>query len=161
MAKFGKAFGMNVIAWSHNLTKELCDVEEITFVTEEELFKKSDIFSIHTKLSERTRGFINTEKISQMKKSSIIINTSRGPIIKETDLLHCLENKNISGAGLDVYDIEPLPENHKLRKMARKLNLVLTPHIGYVSAETYEKFHEGYILAIKAFINKKPINVLT
>ena len=161
VAKFGKAFGMNVIAWSHNLTKELCDVEEITFVTEEELFKKSDIFSIHTKLSERTRGFINTEKISQMKKSSIIINTSRGPIIKETDLLHCLENKNISGAGLDVYDIEPLPENHKLRKMARKLNLVLTPHIGYVSAETYEKFHEGYILAIKAFINKKPINVLT
>ncbi len=160
VSRFGKAFGMNVIAWSHNLTKELCHEEDVEYVLEDELFKRSDILTVHTKLSERTEGFINENKISLMKNSSIIINTSRGPIINERDLLLSLENKKISGAGLDVFDIEPLPKNHKLRKMAKRLNLVLTPHIGYVSEETYEKFHKGYVKAIVGFLNKKPINVL-
>ena len=160
VARFGKAFGMDVMAWSHNLTKERCKEEDVKYVNRQELFQKSDILSIHTKLSERTLNFIDIEKLSLMKKTSIIINTSRGPIIKEKDLINSLENKLISGAGLDVYDTEPLPKMHKLRKLEKTCNLVLTPHIGYVSEETYEKFHNGYVLAIKAFLNKRPENVL-
>tara|TARA_B100000579_G_C22808166_1_gene843714 strand:- start:814 stop:1773 length:960 start_codon:yes stop_codon:yes gene_type:complete len=160
VAKFAKSFGMNVIAWSHNLTKELCKKENVIYVEEKIFFQELDILSIHTKLSERTENFVNMEKITLMKNSSIIINTSRGPIVNEKDLIYCLENKKISGAGLDVYDVEPLPSNHLLRKMSKTLNLVLTPHIGYVSEETYQKFHNGYVLAIEAFLKNKPINVL-
>ena len=160
VAKFGHAFGMNVIAWSHNLTKELCDEENVKFVTSEYLFRNSDILTIHTKLSNRTRGYIDQSKINQMKGSSIIINTSRGPIIKEDDLIYSLKNRVISGAGLDVYDQEPLPKNHELRVLMGNYNLVLTPHIGYVSMETYEKFHQGYVDAIISYINGKPINLL-
>ena len=160
VANFGKAFGMKVIAWSHNLTKEACLKEEVLYFNEREFFKHLDILSIHTKLSDRTKNFVNLKKISLMKKSSIIINTSRGPIINENDLIHAIENKIISGAGLDVYDIEPLGEKHKLRELAKNFNLVLTPHIGYVSEETYKKFHEGYVTAIQAFMDGKPINIL-
>ena len=95
-----------------------------------------------------------------MKKTSIIINTSRGPIINEKDLINCIKDNSISGVGLDVYDIEPLPIDHELRNLSKKYNVVLTPHLGYVSSETYEKFHQGYVDAIISFINKKPINVL-
>ena len=160
VARFGNAFGMNVIAWSHNLTKNICDLENVTLVSSDKLFKNSDVLSIHTKLSDRTRGFINSKKIKMMKKTSIIINTSRGPIINEKDLIHSIKNHSISGVGLDVYDIEPLPEKHEFRELSKKYNVVLTPHLGYVSSETYEKFHQGYVEAIISFINGKPINVL-
>ena len=160
VARFGKAFGMNVIAWSHNLTKEICDVEKVTLVSSDEMFKISDVLSIHTKLSERTRGFIDYAKIRMMKKSAIIINTSRGPIINEKDLINSIKNHSISGVGLDVYDVEPLPEKHEFRKLLENYNVVLTPHLGYVSSETYEKFHQGYVNAILSYINGKPINVL-
>ena len=160
VAKFGKAFGMNVIAWSHNLTKEICDVEKVTLVSSDEMFKISDVLSIHTKLSERTRGFIDYSKIQMMKKTAIIINTSRGPIIKEKDLINSIKNYSISGVGLDVYDVEPLPEKHEFRDLSNNYNVVLTPHLGYVSSETYEKFHQGYVDAIISYINGKPINLL-
>ena len=160
VAKFGNAFGMNVIAWSHNLTKEVCDLENVTLVSSDKMFKNSDVLSIHTKLSDRTRGFINSKQIKMMKKTSIIINTSRGPIINEKDLINCIKDNSISGVGLDVYDIEPLPIDHELRNLSKKYNVVLSPHLGYVSSETYEKFHQGYVDAIVSFINKKPINVL-
>ena len=160
VAKFGHAFGMNIIAWSHNLKKDQCDRENVKFVNSNELFKKSDILTIHTKLSDRTRGFINQNKINLMKSSSIIINTSRGPIINENDLIYSLKNKIISGAGIDVYDKEPLPKNHEFRKLIKQYNLVLTPHIGYVSNETYQKFHQGYVDAILSYLNGKPINLL-
>ena len=160
VAKFGNAFGMNVIAWSHNLTKEICDLEKVTLVSSDEMFKISDVLSIHTKLSERTRGFIDFSKIQMMKKTAIIINTSRGPIINEKDLINSIKNHSISGVGLDVYDIEPLPEKHEFRKLSENYNVVLTPHLGYVSSETYEKFHQGYVEAIRSYINGKPINVL-
>ena len=160
VAKFGNAFGMNVIAWSHNLTKEICDLEKVTLVSSDEMFKISDVLSIHTKLSERTRGFIDFSKIQMMKKTAIIINTSRGPIINENDLINSIKNHSISGVGLDVYDIEPLPEKHEFRELSQNYNVVLTPHLGYVSSETYSKFHQGYVDDIKAFINEKPINVL-
>ena len=160
VARFGNAFGMNVIAWSHNLTKEVCDLENVTLVSSDKMFKNSDVLSIHTKLSDRTRGFINSKQIKMMKKTSIIINTSRGPIINEKDLINCIKDNSISGVGLDVYDIEPLPIDHELRNLSKKYNVVLSPHLGYVSSETYEKFHQGYVDAIISFINKKPINVL-
>ena len=160
VARFGNAFGMNVIAWSHNLTKEVCDLENVTLVSSDKMFKNSDVLSIHTKLSDRTRGFINSKQIKMMKKTSIIINTSRGPIINEKDLINCIKDNSISGVGLDVYDVEPLPEKHEFRELSNNYNVVLTPHLGYVSSETYEKFHQGYVEAIVSFINKKPINVL-
>ena len=160
VARFGNAFGMNVIAWSHNLTKEVCDLENVTLVSSDKMFKNSDVLSIHTKLSDRTRGFINSKQIKMMKKTSIIINTSRGPIINEKDLINCIKDNSISGVGLDVYDIEPLPIDHELRNLSKKYNVVLSPHLGYVSSETYEKFHQGYVDAIVSFINKKPIKVL-
>ena len=118
----------------------------------------SDILTIHTKLSERTRGYIHKDNLKLMKKGSVIVNTSRGPIIKEQDLIKALNNDFISCAALDVYDQEPLPRNHILRKTK---NLILTPHIGYVSEEAYEKFFKGYLKAIEAFLNKKPINQIT
>ena len=158
VANFGKAFGMKVIAWSHNLTKEDCDKVDVQYVTSSELFQLSDILTIHTKLSDRTKNFIDKEKLATMKKDSLLVNTSRGPIIKEEDLLDALKNKVIGCAALDVYDIEPLPKNHLLRSMT---NVILTPHIGYVSSEAYEKFFEGYVLAIEAFLNGKPINKIS
>ena len=160
VARFGNAFGMNVIAWSHNLTKEVCDLESVTLVSSDEMFKNSDVLSIHTKLSERTKDFINSSKIKMMKKTAIIINTSRGPIINEKDLINSIKNHSISGVGLDVYDIEPLPKKHEFRELSHNYNVVLTPHLGYVSSETYVKFHQGYVDAILSYINGKPINVL-
>ena len=161
VARFGKAFGMNIIAWSHNLTKEICDLENVTLVSSDEMFKISDVLSIHTKLSDRTRGFIDYSKIEMMKKTAIIINTSRGPIINEKDLINSIKNYSISGVGLDVYDIEPLPKKHEFRELLQNYNVVLTPHLGYVSSETYEKFHQGYVDAILSYINGKPMNVLS
>ena len=160
VARFGNAFGMNIIAWSHNLTKEICDLEKVALVSSDEMFKFSDVLTIHTKLSERTKGFIDFSKIKMMKKTSIIINTSRGSIINEKDLIYAIKNFSISGVGLDVYDIEPLPKNHELRSLSKNYNVVLTPHLGYVSSETYMKFHQGYVDVINAFIKGKPINCL-
>ena len=160
VARFGNAFGMNVIAWSHNLTKEVCDLEKVTLVSSDEMFKISDVLSIHTKLSERTKGFIDYSKIKMMKKTAIIINTSRGPIINEKDLIKSIKSHSISGVGLDVYNIEPLPKEHEFRELSKNYNVVFTPHLGYVSSETYEKFHQGYVDAIHSYINRKPINVL-
>ena len=160
VARFGNAFGMNVIAWSHNLTKEICDLEKVKLVSSDEMFKISDVLSIHTKLSDRTRGYIDYSKIQMMKGAAIIINTSRGPIIKEKDLINSIKSRLISGVGLDVYDVEPLPEKHELRELSQNYNVVLTPHLGYVSSETYEKFHQGYVDAIHSYINGKPINLL-
>ena len=149
---------MRVIAWSHNLKQEDCEKVGIGYVSSLDLFKMSDILTIHTRLSERTRGYIDNNNLKLMKKTSIIINTSRGPIIKEHDLIKALNNETISCAALDVYDQEPLPRDHILRKTK---NLILTPHIGYVSEEAYEKFFEGYLKAIEAFLNKNPINQIS
>ena len=157
IANFAKAFGMKVIAWSHNLKPETCNNLNIEYVSSRELFSRSDILTIHTRLSERTHGYINSKKIETMKKDSILINTSRGPIIKEEDLIDALNNKIISGAALDVFDKEPLPNNHALRKLK---NVILTPHIGYVSEETYSKFFNGYLMVIKSFIDDNTVNLI-
>ena len=155
VANFGIAFGMRVIAWSHNLKEEDCTNVGIEYVNSLDLFKFSDILTIHTRLSERTRGYVDRNKIKLMKKGSVIVNTSRGPIINENDLIRSLDDGTISFAALDVYDQEPLPKDHILRKTK---NIILTPHIGYVSIETYKKFFNGYLKAIEGFLNKKPTN---
>jgi len=158
VANFGKAFGMRIIAWSHNLKKEDCEKANVEYVSSSDLFKMSDILTIHTRLSERTQGYINKDKLKLMKKESVIVNTSRGPIIKEQDLIDALNQKTISYAALDVFDQEPLPADHVLRKTK---NTILTPHIGYVSEEAYKKFFNGYLKAIEAFLNGKPINQIS
>ncbi|MDC3088708.1 D-2-hydroxyacid dehydrogenase family protein [Alphaproteobacteria bacterium] len=155
---YAKAFGMRVIAWSHNLKQEDCEKVGVEHVTSADLFKMSDILTIHTRLSDRTRGYVDKNNLKLMKKGSVIVNTSRGPIIKEQDLIEALNNEVISCVALDVYDKEPLPKDHILRKTK---NLILTPHIGYVSEEAYKKFFNGYLKAIEAFINKKPINQIS
>tara|TARA_B100000161_G_C33549219_1_gene414554 strand:+ start:193 stop:1149 length:957 start_codon:yes stop_codon:yes gene_type:complete len=155
VAHIAKAFGMRVIAWSHNLNQEECKKIDVEYVESQDLFKMSDILTIHTRLSERTRAYVNKDKLKLMKKNAVIVNTSRGPIINEQDLINALNDGKISCAALDVFDQEPLPKNHILRKTK---NTILTPHIGYVSSEAYEKFFNGYILAIQAYLEKKPIN---
>ena len=155
VANYAKAFGMRVIAWSHNLKQEDCEKVGVEYVKSDDLFKMSDILTIHTRLSDRTKGYVDKVNLKLMKKTSVIVNTSRGPIIKEKDLIDALNNDVISFAALDVFDQEPLPRDHILRKTR---NLILTPHIGYVSEEAYEKFFDGYIIAIEAFLNKTPLN---
>ena len=132
VACYAKSFGMNVIAWSHNLKQEDCKKVGVEYVSSADLFKKSDILTVHTKLSDRTRGYIDKDNLKLMKKGSVIVNTSRGPIIKEQDLIKALNNNIISCAALDVYDQEPLPRDHILRKTK---NLILTPNNGYESKE--------------------------
>ncbi|MDB3914664.1 D-2-hydroxyacid dehydrogenase family protein [Alphaproteobacteria bacterium] len=158
VANFAKAFNMRIIAWSHNLKKEDCEKANVEYVSSSDLFRMSDILTIHTRLSERTQGYINTDKLKLMKKESVIVNTSRGPIIKEQDLIDALNQGTISGAALDVFDQEPLPAGHVLRKTK---NTILTPHIGYVSEEAYEIFFNGYLKAIEAFLNGNPINQIS
>ena len=158
VANYAKAFGMRVIAWSHNLKQEDCEKIGIEYVNSVDLFKLSDVLTIHTRLSDRTKDYINKNNLKLMKKNSVIVNTSRGPIINEKDLIDALNNDVISCAALDVYDQEPLPRDHILRKTK---NLILTPHIGYVSEEAYKNFFNGYIKAIEAFVDKNPINQIS
>ena len=140
------------------LKKEDCKKANVEYVSSSDLFKMSDILTIHTRLSERTQGYINKDKLKLMKKESVIVNTSRGPIIKEQDLIDALNQGAISCAALDVFDQEPLPAGHILRKTK---NTILTPHIGYVSQEAYKKFFNGYLKAIEAFLNGKAINQIS
>jgi phosphoglycerate dehydrogenase-like enzyme len=158
VANFGNAFGMRVIAWSHNLKKEDCKKANVEYVSSPDLFKMSDILTIHTRLSERTQGYINKDKLKLMKKESVIVNTSRGPIIKEQDLIDALNQATISCVALDVYDQEPLPVDNVLRNTK---NTILTPHIGYVSEEAYEIFFNGYLKAIEAFLQGETYNRIT
>jgi phosphoglycerate dehydrogenase-like enzyme len=157
VARAGQAFGMKVIAWSQNLTPEKCKEAGVDYVTKEELLKRSDFLSIHLQLSARTRGLLGAGDLALMKPTAFLINTSRGPIIDEKALLANIENNAIAGAGLDVFDTEPLPRDHPLRKLP---NVVLTPHLGYVSEGTYRVFYGQTVEAIRAFLDGKPIRVI-
>ena len=156
-AKIAQAFGMKVIAWSQNLTPEKCAETGVGYVAKEDLFRQSDIVTIHVVLSQRTRGLVGAKELGLMRPSAYIINTSRGPIIEEAALLAALRDKKIGGAGLDVFDIEPLPIDHPLRKMD---NVVLTPHLGYVSVQNYRAYFAGVVDDIRAFIEGKPVRVI-
>src|SRR5215472_11408553 len=156
-ARIAKAFGMKVIAWSQNLTPEKCQEAGVGYVAKEDLFRQSDIVTIHVVLSQRTRGLVGAKELGLMRPSAYIINTSRGPIIEEAALLAALRDKKIGGAGLDVFDTEPLPIDHPLRKMD---NVVLTPHLGYVSMQNYRAYFGGMVDDIRAFLDGKPVRVI-
>ena len=157
VANVGRAFGMKIVAWSPNLTQKRCVDLGVTKVTKEDLFSQSDVITIHMVLSENTRDLVGADDLAIMKPSSYLINTSRGPIVNEPALLCALRNKKIAGAGLDVFDIEPLPKEHLFRELH---NVVLTGHTGYVVAELYEKVYGQAVENIKAWIDKLPIRLL-
>ena len=154
VAKIGKAFGMEVMAWSENLNLDKCKELEVLPCSKEDLIKNSDFLSIHVQGGERYKNCITLKELDKMKKSAYLINTSRGPIINEDDLIIALSTNEIAGAGLDVYEKEPLPENNKLRFLP---NVLLTPHIGYVTAENYNIYYTQMIEALEACVNGKPI----
>jgi D-3-phosphoglycerate dehydrogenase len=157
-ATIAKAFGMKVIAWSQNLTPEKCQEVGVGYVSKEDLFRQADFITIHVVLSPRSRGLVGAKEFGLMKPSAFIINTSRGPIIDEAAMLAALREKKIGGAGLDVFDIEPLPVDHPLRKMD---NVVLTPHLGYVSEQNYKHYFAGVVEDIRGFLDGKPVRVLS
>jgi phosphoglycerate dehydrogenase-like enzyme len=157
MAEIGRAFKMDVIAWSENLTAETCKQAGVEHAGRDDLFRRADFLSIHVQLSQRTRGLIGARELGLMKPSAFLINTSRGPIVDEAALIAALRAKRIAGAGLDVFDIEPLPIEHPLRKLD---NVVLTPHLGYVSAQNYRTFFAGVVEDIQGFLDGRPVRVL-
>jgi D-3-phosphoglycerate dehydrogenase len=154
VSKVALAFGMNVLVWSENLKLSIANDNKVLAVTKEELLQKSDFVSIHTVLSDRTKNLIAKKELELMKNSAFLINTSRGPIVNEFDLVGALEKNIIAGVGLDVYDIEPLPEDHKLRFLS---NALLLPHLGYVTQENYEIFYSQMFENLKAFKEGKII----
>ena len=158
VAKVGKAFGMEVCAWSENLNLSHANELEVLPMSKEDLLKNSDIISIHLVLGDRYKNLIARKEIEMMKKTSFIINTSRGQIVNENDLVEALKEEKIAGAGLDVYDKEPLPQDHKLRFLP---NALLLPHIGYVTAENYSKFYLQMMENLESCLNKKPLRLIS
>jgi D-3-phosphoglycerate dehydrogenase len=157
VAKIGKAFGMQVMAWSENLNLDKCKELDVLPSTKEDLLQNSDFLSIHVQGGERYKELIKLKEFDKMKKTAFIINTSRAHIINEDDLIIALSTNVIAGAGIDVYEKEPLPENHKLRFLP---NALLLPHIGYVTAENYSIFYTQMIENLEACMNGKPIRVI-
>jgi phosphoglycerate dehydrogenase-like enzyme len=156
-AAVGKAFGMKIIAWSQNLTAEKAKAGGAELVAKDDLFRNADFVTIHNVLSERSRGLVGAKELGLMKKSSYLINTSRGPIVDEKALIDVLQAKSIAGAGLDVFDVEPLPLDHPFRKMD---NVVITPHLGYVSEQNYRKYFPDIVEDIRAWLDGKPVRVI-
>ena len=158
VAKIAKAFGMEVCAWSENLNLSQANELGVLPMSKEDLLKNSDIISIHLVLGERYKNLITKKEFGLMKKSSFIINTSRGPIINENDLVEALKDEKIAGAGLDVYDNEPLSQDHKLRFLP---NALLLPHIGYVTAENYSKFYLQMMENLESCLKNKPLRLIS
>jgi len=158
VAKIARALDMKVIAWSQNLNAERCAGAGVELApSKEALLREADIVSLHVVLSERTRGLIGQKEFALMKPTAYLINTARGPIVEEAALIAALRDKRIAGAGLDVYDIEPLPADHPLRALD---NVVLSPHLGYVTAENFRTCYAGVVEDIRAYLDGKPIRLL-
>tara|TARA_B100001989_G_scaffold18279_1_gene11199 strand:+ start:216 stop:1166 length:951 start_codon:yes stop_codon:yes gene_type:complete len=157
VAKVAKAFNMEVSAWSENLNLAHANDLDVLPMSKNDLLKTSDILSIHVVMGERYKNLITKKEFQIMKKNSILINTSRGPIVNESDLIEALQNDTIAGAGLDVFDKEPLPQDHKLRFLN---NALLFPHIGYVTFENYSKFYTQMMENLESCLKNKPLRVL-
>ncbi|MDA7714424.1 D-2-hydroxyacid dehydrogenase family protein [Candidatus Pelagibacter sp.] len=157
VAKIGKAFGMEVMAWSENLNLDNCKELGVLPCSKEDLFQNSDFISIHVQGGERYKELIKLKELDSMKKTAFLINTSRGSIVNEDDLIIALSTNVIAGAGLDVYEKEPLPEGNKLRFLP---NALLMPHVGYVTAENYSVFYRQMIEGLEACVNEKPIRII-
>jgi D-3-phosphoglycerate dehydrogenase len=157
VAAIAKTLGMNVIAWSQNLTPEACAAAGVSYATKEDLFATADIITIHLLLSRRSRGLIAAADLARMKPTSYLINTARGPIVDEAALLDVLQKRKIAGAGLDTFGQEPLPVDHPLRRLD---NVVLTPHLGYVTAENYRRYYGDMVEDIAAWLKGAPVRVM-
>ena len=157
VSTIAKTFGMNVIAWSPNLTAERCKEVGVTYATKEELFSTADIITIHMVLSDRSRGLVGAADLARMKPTSFIVNSARGPIIDEMALLETLKARKIAGAAVDVFSVEPLPVDHPFRKLD---NLVLTPHLGYVTQETFIAHYTQMVEGIDGWFKGEPVRKL-
>jgi D-3-phosphoglycerate dehydrogenase len=153
VSKLAQAFGMNVIAWSPNLTPERCKEVGVGYATKEELFSSADIVTIHVVLGPRSRGLVGAEDLARMKPTAYIVNTARGPIVDEAALLKVLQERKIAGAGIDVYSVEPLPVDSPFRKLD---NAVLTPHLGYATADTFRNHYSQMVEGIDAWFKGEP-----
>ena len=158
VAKVGQAFGMDTIAWSQNLTAERAAEQGVRAVDKQELFASSDVLSVHLVLSDRTRGLVGAAELAAMKPTALLVNTSRGPIVDTDALLAAVRENRIGSAAIDVYDTEPLPADHPLRSQP---GLLTTPHIGYVTRELYTTFYRDAVEDIAAFLDGRPVRVLT
>lgn len=157
VAEIGRVFGMNLQAWSQNMTDEQAEAAGARRVSKEELFATSDIVTIHLALSDRTRGIVGAPELQAMKKSAFLINTARGAIIDEQALIDALRSGSIAGAGLDVYEREPLPADHPFRSMP---NVVITPHLGYFTREMLGTYYGDAVRLIEAFLDGRPERVV-
>ncbi|MBL8673913.1 MAG: D-2-hydroxyacid dehydrogenase family protein [Rhodospirillales bacterium] len=157
MARYAKAFDMDVVAWSQNLTAEKAAEHGAKLVSKDELLATSDAITIHLILSGRTRGLIGAAEIARMRKGVILVNTSRGPIVDEAAMIAALESRHIGSAGLDVYDVEPLPAGHRLASLD---NVVLAPHLGYVAEPVFRSFYADGLEDLLAWLDGKPIRVM-
>jgi phosphoglycerate dehydrogenase-like enzyme len=157
VARVGGALGMNVIAWSQNLTAEKAGQCGATLCTKDELFRRSDILTIHVQLSERTRGLVGARELGLMKRTAYLVNTARGPIVDEPALVRALQTRAIAGAGLDVFDEEPLPPDHPLKQLD---NTLLMPHAGYVTEEQYRVRYRDTVENVLAYLKGAPLRVL-
>jgi phosphoglycerate dehydrogenase-like enzyme len=157
VSKLAQAFGMNVIAWSPNLTPERCKEAGVGYASKEELFATADIITVHVVLSQRSRGLVGAADLARMKPSAYLVNTARGPIVDETALLDTLRQKKIAGAAVDVFSVEPLPVDHPFRKLD---NLVLTPHLGYVTEEGFRNHYRQMVEGIDAWFKGEPARKL-
>jgi phosphoglycerate dehydrogenase-like enzyme len=150
VARIGSVFGMNLIAWSQNMTPETAKAAGATLVFKEQLFEQADILTIHLVLSNRTRGLVGAADLQRMKPTAWLINASRGPIVDEQALISVLTNKQIAGAAIDAFDIEPLPSSHPFRTLD---NVLATTHIGYVSQSLYKTFYEDTVSNIRRWLD--------
>ncbi|HSJ83448.1 MAG TPA: D-2-hydroxyacid dehydrogenase family protein [Acidimicrobiia bacterium] len=158
VARLGQAFGMDVLAWSQNLTRERAAEIGVSPVSMDDLLRRADFVTIHLRLSDRTRGLIGRDELSLMRPDAYLVNTSRGPIVEETPLLEAVQSGVIAGAAVDVFEEEPLPPDHPFRTEPR---ILATPHIGYVTRESYQVFYEGVVESIEAWRDGEPIRLLT
>jgi len=157
VAAVGRAFDMDVLAWSRNLDPDTARAAGAEPVSRDELLERSDVVTIHLRLSGRTRGLIGAAELARMRPSAVLVNTSRGPIVDEAALLAALHTGTIAGAGLDVFDTEPLPADHPLRSAP---NTVLTPHLGYVTGATYARFYADAVEDVAAYLRGAPVRVI-
>jgi D-3-phosphoglycerate dehydrogenase len=157
VSKLAQAFGMNVIAWSPNLTPERCKEVGVGYASKEELFSSADIVTIHVVLSQRSRGLVGREDLARMKPTAYLVNTARGPIVDEAALLETLQQRKIAGAGIDVFSVEPIPVDHPFRKLD---NIVLTPHLGYVTEDGFRNHYSQMVEGIGAWLKGEPVRRL-
>jgi D-3-phosphoglycerate dehydrogenase len=157
VSRLAQAFGMSVIAWSPNLTPERCEEVGVTYATKEQLFATADIITIHMVLGPRSRGLVGREDLARMKASAYLVNTARGPIVDETALLETLQQRKIAGAAVDVFSVEPLPVDHPFRKLD---NMVLTPHLGYVTEDSFRNHYAQMVEGIDAWFKGEPVRRL-